>query len=136
VAPDPAGGVAVAPPSGWRWPAAGALVAASGQSPKAATGTLIAGREGEAVQAALDGEVVYAGSGLASYGQLVIVRPGPTWLRAYGHNRELLVREGQRVRAGEEIARMGAGAGYEAVLHFEIRRNGIALDPLPLLPRR
>lgn len=135
-APEPADGEAIAPPSGWRWPAAGALAATFGQSPKAATGILIAGRAGEAVAAALDGEVVYAGSGLASYGQLIIIRHGPMWLSAYGHNRELLVREGQQVRAGEQIARMGAGAGYEAVLHFEVRRNGVALDPLPLLPRR
>ena len=65
------------------------------------------------MQAAADGEVVYAGSGLAGYGQLLIIRHNPSWLSAYGHNEELLVREGDRVRAGQQIARMGAGAGRQ-----------------------
>jgi lipoprotein NlpD len=121
------------PVAAWRWPTAGEVVARFGQSHKAVTGILIAGRPGQPIEAAAAGEVVYAGSGLTGYGQLVILKHNASWLSAYGHNQELLVREGERVRAGQQIATMGAGAGRDAVLHFEIRRNGSALDPLPLL---
>ena len=82
------------------------------------------------------GEVVYAGSGLAGYGELIIVRHDAYWLTAYGYNDRLLVGEGERVQAGQPIAHMGAGAGLTAALHFEIRRDGEPLDPLPLLPPR
>jgi lipoprotein NlpD len=124
-----------APVAAWRWPTSGTVVAAFGQSRKAATGILIAGRSGQPIEAAAAGEVVYAGSGLTGYGQLVILKHNATWLSAYGHNQELLVREGERVRTGQQIATMGAGAGFDAVLHFEIRRNGTAVDPLPYLPQ-
>lgn len=131
--PAPVGVPATAPPA-WRWPTQGRIVEAFGQTPRTASGVLIAGRPGQEVVAAADGEVVYAGSGLAGYGQLVIIRHDAAWLSAYGHNRELLVHEGERLRAGQRIASMGEGAGRDAVLHFEIRRDGAPLDPVRLLP--
>jgi lipoprotein NlpD len=110
------------------------VVLGFGQSPRTASGVLIAGRFGQPVLAAAAGDVVYSGSGLTGYGQLVIIRHNAAWLSAYGHNEELLVAEGVRVRSGQQIARMGAGAGYGAALHFEIRRNGNPVDPLGYLP--
>ena len=86
--------------------------------------------------AAAAGEVVYAGSGLSGYGLLAIIRHNASWLTAYGYNADLLVREGEQVRAGQAIGHMGAGAGLPAALHFEIRRNGAPLDPLGYLPAR
>ena len=70
------------------------------------------------------------------YGQLLIVKHNDTFLSAYGHNARLLVREGDAVRKGQRIARMGEGPGQEPRLHFEIRQNGKPVDPLPLLPAR
>ena len=124
------------PPPVWQWPTDGEMVLGFGQSPKTASGMLIAGHTGQPVRAAAVGEVVYSGSGLAGYGQLVIIRHSSAWLSAYGHNQELLVREGQRVSAGQVIASMGEGAGRAAVLHFEIRRDGTPVDPLQYLPAR
>ncbi len=121
--------------SGWRWPTAGEVISGYGQSARTAAGILIGGRSGQPVVAAADGEVVYSGSGLAGYGQLVIVRHNAAWLSAYGHNQQLLVAEGERVRAGTQIARMGEGPGRRAALHFEIRRNGQPVNPLDYLPR-
>ena len=86
--------------------------------------------------AAAAGEVVYSGSGLIGYGQLIIVKHNETFLSAYGHNSRLAVREGDRVKAGEAIAQMGEGPGKEPVLHFEVRRNGKPVDPMNYLPRR
>lgn len=120
----------------WQWPADGAVVAAFGQSPMTASGIQIGGRLGQAVRAAADGRVVYSGTGLTGYGSLLIVKHSETWLSAYGHNQALLVVEGDAVRAGQEIARIGEGPGRQPVLHFEIRRNGNPVDPLTQLPRR
>ena len=80
--------------------------------------------------------LAYAGSGLKSYGQLVIIKHNEHYLSAYGHNRELLVREGQQVEAGAQIARMGLGPGNKPLLHFEIRRDGQPVNPLAYLPER
>lgn len=128
--------IAPLPAAAWRWPVSGAVLAGFRQSPRTASGILIGGRMGEPVVAAADGDVVYSGSGLVGYGQLVIVRHNESWLSAYGHNERLLVSEGQRVRAGEPIARMGEGPGQQPALHFEIRREGEPVDPLDHLPRR
>ena len=90
------------------------------------------GSSGQEVRAAAAGRVVYTGSGLRSYGQLLIIRHSESLLSAYAHNRELLVREGQEVAPGQPIARMGE-AGRQAVLYFEIRVNGKPTDPLKYL---
>ena len=88
---------------------------------------------GQPIEAAASGRVVYAGSGLIGYGQLVIIRHNETFLTAYGHNRRLLVQQGQTVTRGQVIAEMGYGPKREPRLHFEIRRNGTPIDPLQYL---
>ncbi len=120
----------------WRWPTSGHVVAAFGSSAKTHSGIEIGGRHGQAVEAAAAGEVVYAGSGLKSYGELVIIRHNDTWLSAYGYNETLLVKEGDKVKAGQRIATMGRGPGRKPLLHFEIRRDGKPVDPQKYLPRR
>ena len=96
----------------------------------------IAGQEGQPVMAAADGTVVYAGNGLRGYGELVIVKHSETYVSAYGHNRRLLVREGERVKIGQTIAEMGSTGTDRVKLHFEIRRQGKPVDPLQFLPNR
>ncbi|MDT8438165.1 MAG: peptidoglycan DD-metalloendopeptidase family protein [Wenzhouxiangellaceae bacterium] len=119
----------------WQWPSAGSLARGfDGNSTR--KGILIAGAEGQGVVAAADGEVVYSGNGLIGYGELIIVKHSERMLSAYAHNRERLVAEGQRVRAGETIARMGRNEDGRAVLHFEIRRDGQPADPIGFLPPR
>jgi len=98
-------------------------------------GILLSGRLGQDVRAAGAGRVVYAGSGLRGYGNLIIIKHADTVLSAYAHNREMLVHEGQEVAMGQAIAHMGEGAGQSAVLYFEIRQNGRPVDPLPFLPK-
>jgi lipoprotein NlpD len=137
VAPTP---VTPAPlPAGaprWRWPAEGALVASFAANDPTRQGINIAGSAGQPVTAAADGVVVYSGSGLIGYGELVIVKHSDEWLSAYGHNRKRLVGEGEAVRAGQQIAEMGRSGASRDMLHFEIRRNGRPVDPQGLLPRR
>jgi lipoprotein NlpD len=96
----------------------------------------IAGDLGQPVFAASNGSVVYAGSGLRGYGELIIIKHSDTYVSAYGHNRRLLVREGQTVKAGQTIAEMGSTGADRVKLHFEIRRQGKPVDPLQFLPRR
>lgn len=123
-----------APP--WQWPVPGPVVAAFGQSRTTASGIQFGGALGAPVHAAADGVVVYSGRGLAGYGALVIIKHNESWLTAYGHNQALLVGEGERIRRGQEIARMGEGPGRRPLLHFEIRRNGEPVDPVAWLPPR
>lgn len=120
----------------WRWPASGQVISrfVAGEPTKQGIG--IAGNAGQAVVAVADGEVVYSGSGLIGYGELVIVRHSDTFLSAYGHNRKRLVSEGQKIKAGQQIAEMGRSGASRDMLHFEIRRNGKPVDPLPFLPAR
>jgi len=96
----------------------------------------IAGQSGAPVRAAADGTVVYSGNGLIGYGELIIVKHNPAFLSAYGHNRKRLVQEGDRVKAGQTIAEMGASGASRDELHFEIRRNGKPSNPLDYLPHR
>jgi lipoprotein NlpD len=124
------------PPPQWRWPADGPIVMAFGAPNGISTGIAIRGREGQPVRAAAAGRVVYAGGGLIGYGQLVIIKHNDTYLSAYGHNSRLLVSQGQDVQAGATIALMGLGPERQPRLHFEIRRDGEPVDPVPLLPRR
>jgi lipoprotein NlpD len=118
----------------WRWPTEGPVVTTFGAPNGIATGIAIRGRVGQTVRAAAAGHVVYAGGGLIGYGQLVIIKHNDTYLSAYGHNSRLLVSQGDDVQAGATIALMGLGPEREARLHFEIRRDGEPVDPLPLLP--
>jgi murein DD-endopeptidase MepM/ murein hydrolase activator NlpD len=98
-------------------------------------GLEIAGREGAAIRAAADGDVVYAGSDLEAYGTLVLVRHADNYVTAYGHARRALVREGQRVRSGQEIAELGPRTDGRPRLLFQVRQGSAALDPAPLLGR-
>jgi lipoprotein NlpD len=95
---------------------------------------LLLGELGQVIRAACAGRVVYLGSGLRGYGNLIIIKHGDNLLSAYAHNRELLVREGQDVTSGQTIARMGTGPHQIAALYFEIRLNGKPVDPMPYLP--
>ena len=119
----------------WGWPARGKLVSrfAGGDTNK--KGIKIAGTPGQAVLAAESGRVVYSGSGLTGYGGLIIIKHNDNYLSAYGHNRKLLVQEGDRVTKGKRIAEMGQVPDGRAVLHFEIRRDGNPVDPLRLMQR-
>jgi lipoprotein NlpD len=132
-APDPATDLPVVD---WRWPAEGPVLASFGQSRKTASGIHIGGELGQPVRAAAAGEVVYAGSGLQGYGNLLIVRHNATYLSAYGYNEKLLAQEGQHVAAGQPIASLGLGPARRPLLHFEVRRNGEPVDPLAYLPAR
>jgi lipoprotein NlpD len=120
----------------WRWPAEGNLVGRFIAGDPTKQGIDIAGQSGAAVRAAADGVVVYSGAGLVGYGELVIVKHSEQWLSAYGHNRARLVNEGQRVKAGEQIAEMGRSGAARDMLHFEVRYNGKPQDPLQYLPKR
>lgn len=126
----------IASPVAWRWPADGELIGryVSGEATK--QGIDIAGSGGQAVRAAGDGVVVYSGSGLVGYGELIIVKHNDAWLSAYGHNRARLVNEGQIVKAGQQIAEMGRSGAARDMLHFEIRYNGKPVDPLRYLPQK
>lgn len=110
----------------WQRPTVGKIVTNFGGSSK---GVDIAGTAGQPVVAAADGKVVYAGSGLRGYGNLVIVQHTPTFLSAYGHNQSLLVNEGQTVKRGQTIARMGSTDANRTQLHFEVRQNGKPVNP-------
>jgi lipoprotein NlpD len=133
--------LATAPPAkdveedlSWAWPAAGAVTTGFDEGKN--KGLAIAGKAGDPVLAAADGRVVYAGSGLRGYGNLVIVKHNATYLTAYAHNQTLLVKEDQAVRRGQKIAEMGSSDADRVQLHFEIRRQGKPVDPARLLPPR
>ncbi len=135
-APTPA-----APPAGaveddvsFIWPASGALLAGFDEARN--KGYDIAGKAGDAVLAAADGRVVYAGAGLRGYGNLIILKHNNTFLTAYAHNQTLLVKEDQAVRRGQKIAEMGSTDADRVKLHFEIRRQGKPVDPARYLAAR
>ncbi len=139
VPPRPASTSVVVPSASnvaWGWPADGAVVASFASGDPTRQGVDIAGKAGQPVRAASDGVVVYSGSGLVGYGELVIVKHNDQWLSAYGHNRARLVNEGQVVKAGQQIAEMGRSGASRDMLHFEIRYNGKPVDPQQYLPRR
>lgn len=117
----------------WVWPAKGRLVAQFSEN-ASLKGIDIAGTSGDAVVASAPGRVVYAGSGLRGYGKLVIIKHNATYLTAYAHNRDILVKEGQTVTRGQKIAEMGSTDADRVKLHFEIRRLGKPMDPLRFLP--
>jgi lipoprotein NlpD len=112
------------------WPAQGDVVTKFGGGSK---GIDIEGKVGAPVKAAAPGKVVYAGSGLRAYGQMIIVKHSGDYLTAYAHNSKLLVREGDTVKQGATIAEMGVGTNNKPLLHFELRKSGQAVDPLASL---
>lgn len=120
-------------PGSWDWPSQGKVLAEFGSGNK---GLDIAGAAGDPVKAAGEGKVVYVGSGLRSYGQMVIIKHGNDYLTAYAHNRKLLVKEGQTVKMGQKIAEMGSSDSDTVKLHFEVRKHGKPVDPRAYLPSR
>ncbi len=118
----------------WSWPTSGGVTAAFDEARN--KGMVFSGKAGDPVLAAADGRVVYAGSGLRGYGNLVIVKHNATYLTAYAHNQVLLVKEDQPVRRGQRIAEMGSSDAERVQLHFEVRRLGKPVDPVRLLPPR
>ena len=118
----------------WGWPAAGPVNL--GFDDQRNKGLAFFGKAGDAVLAAADGRVVYAGSGLRGYGNLVIIKHNSTYLTAYAHNQTLLVKEDQAVRKGQKIAEMGSSDSDQVKLHFEVRKQGKPIDPAKLLPGR
>lgn len=120
----------------WSWPADGELIGRFVAGEPTRQGIDIGGSSGETVRAAGDGVVVYSGSGLVGYGELVIIKHSDAWLSAYGHNRNRLVNEGQLVKRGQKIAEMGRSGAPREMLHFEVRYNGKPVDPLLYLPPR
>jgi lipoprotein NlpD len=117
----------------WLWPTSGKIVTGFSDTANL-KGIDIAGKAGQPIFASAAGKVVYAGTGLRGYGKLVIVKHNNTYLSAYAHNRDLLVKEGQQVTRGQKIAEMGNTDSDEVKLHFEIRKLGKPVDPLKYLP--
>ncbi|SAL64073.1 peptidase [Caballeronia arvi] len=122
---------ASAPKGTFVWPVHGEVVRKFGASGN--KGIDIEGKVGQPVKAAAAGKVVYAGSGLRSYGRMIIVKHGNDYLTAYAYNEKLLVKEGDSVKQGATIADMGTGPSGTPALHFEVRKSGAAVDPMPLL---
>jgi lipoprotein NlpD len=119
---------------GFAWPASGSVIGGFDEAKN--KGLDIAGKAGDPVLAAADGQVVYAGAGLRGYGNLIILKHNNTFLTAYAHNQALLVKEDQKVRKGQKIAEMGKTDADRVKLHFEIRRQGKPVDPAKYLPAR
>ena len=124
-----AGGIA------WRWPADGTMLKKF-SSGDAIPGIEIGGKSGDPVRSAADGVVVYSGNGLVGYGELVIIKHSDSFLSAYGHNRKRLVKEGEKVKAGQAVAEMGSSGATRDELQFQIRRDGNPVDPLQYLPAK
>jgi lipoprotein NlpD len=118
----------------WAWPANGPTLGGFEEGKR--KGLAIGGKAGDPVYAAGDGRVVYAGSGLRGYGNLIIIKHSGDYLTAYAHNQALLVKEDQVVRKGQKIAEMGATDADRVQLHFEIRKQGKPIDPAKQLPSR
>ncbi len=123
----------VMPAPQWQWPTRGEVVTKFGSHEGIDSGIGIAGTSGQSIVASADGRVVYAGTGLIGYGQLVIIKHNDTYLSAYGHTEHVLVTQGQQVKKGQQIAEMGYGPSRQPRLHFEIRRNGEPIDPMQFL---
>jgi lipoprotein NlpD len=121
---------------GWNWPAKGRVTGVFSIKKPQNKGIDIAGKKGESVNAAAAGTVVYAGKGLRGYGNLVIIKHDAKFLSAYAHTSRILVREKERIKAGQIIAEIGSTGTDKVQLHFEIRRNGRPVDPLQFLPNR
>jgi len=120
----------------WQWPASGKVIEAFSTRGRINKGINIAGRLGDRVLAAAAGEVVYVGSGLLGYGNLIIINHNGLYMSAYAHNSRVFVKERDRVSRGDRIAEVGSSGTDRHKLHFEIRRDGKPVNPMKYLPRR
>ena len=120
----------------WAWPLSGAIVQGFRAGDPARQGLRISCRSGEEVRAAASGQVVYSGSGLKGYGNLIIVKHNKNYLSAYGFNRRLFVKEGGSVKRGQAVSECGEGPDGAYLLHFEVRRHGASVNPILYLPPR
>jgi lipoprotein NlpD len=111
----------ISPVGRWYAPTKGTVVQAYTKRVK---GINIAGTQGEPIHAVAAGTVVYAGSGLRGYGNLILIKHNDLYLSAYAHNRKFLVKDGQQVRANQKIAEMGSSGADRVMLHFELRKRG------------
>jgi len=118
----------------WQWPLKGKILKNFSQTGE--KGMDISGKIGQKVKSAASGKVVYSGSGLKGYGNLLIIKHNYLYLSAYANNRRLLVKEGQMVKKGQTIAEVGQVGGKQTSLHFEIRKNGNPVDPIWYLPKK
>ncbi len=119
--------------SGWIYPVKGKVIKPFSSVGKLSKGIDFAAKTGSKVISSRSGKVVYAGSRLKGYGNLIIIKHDETYLSAYAHNRSILVREGEIIRQGQKIAEVGSTGTYESKLHFQIRRFGKPINPLKLL---
>ena len=120
----------------WQWPTEGKLLNRFSLAKLDQRGIDIAGKIGQPVRAVADGKVVYSGTGLSGYGNLIIIKHDNIFLSAYAYNSKRLVKEGKQVKAGEHIADMGSGKNNKPMLHFQIRKKGKPVDPLKYLPTK
>ena len=118
----------------WQWPVKGPLLKSYAEK-SGSKGLDIGGELGQAVIAAAPGRVVYSGSGLRGYGELIIIKHDDVYLSAYGYNRNRMVKEGDKVRGGQLIAELGTGPEQKPALHFEIRERGTPINPEKFLPK-
>ena len=116
----------------WSWPVTGKLI---GKFSETSKGIDISGVKGNPIYAVADGKVVYTGSGVKSYGRLIILKHENDYLSAYAHNDTILVKEGQQIARGEQISTIGDSGATQPMLHLEIRKSGKPLDPLQVLPQ-
>jgi lipoprotein NlpD len=119
----------------WQWPVKGKIISGFSHKQQGNKGIDVSGREGDRVNAAASGQVVYAGNALRGYGNLIIIKHNDDYLSAYAHNRKLLVAEKQMVTAGQQVAELGSTDATDPRLHFEIRFRGSSVDPLKYLPK-
>jgi murein DD-endopeptidase MepM/ murein hydrolase activator NlpD len=119
----------------WTWPHRGRILKDFNLSEIGKKGIDIEGSEGDSIISASDGTVVYAGDGIKGYGNLIIIKHSNSLLSAYAHNKELLVNEGSRIKKGDRIAILGSTDAQRPMLHFQLRKNGISIDPKSLLPK-
>ena len=120
----------------WQWPTQGNVIQGFSNTDGGNKGVDISGSRGQAVKAAANGRVVYAGNALRGYGNLIIIKHNDDFLSAYAHNDKILVSDQQEVKAGQEIAKMGSTGTNAVKLHFEIRYKGKSVDPVRYLPTR
>jgi lipoprotein NlpD len=120
----------------WMWPTQGNIIATFSRSESGSKGLDIQAKKGDPIVAAASGKVVYSGSALRGYGNLIIIKHTDNFLSAYAHNDEILVKEREWVDIGQKIATMGDSGTNEVKLHFEIRYRGRSLDPKRYLPKK